>query len=88
MLIDTDATEPQHDFIIRGEDVEGYAIMLTWALDTIGASKLEGEDHYRILQLQQLADSLLSFSKDFAGERCSSCGEVDHFCECRIESVY
>jgi len=63
MLIDADGQlDCPPDFIIRGEDVEGYAMMLKWALDTIGASKLEGEDHFRILQLQQLADSLLDIS--------------------------
>ena len=67
MLVDVYADsqlDGQPDFIIKGEDVEGYAIMLKWALDTIGASKLEGEDHYRILQLQQLANSLLNFPAD------------------------
>lgn len=67
MLIDVYADgqlDCRPDFIIKGEDVEGYAMMLKWALDTIGASKLEGEDHYRILQLQHLADSLLNISTD------------------------
>ena len=63
-VYDDKQLDDKPDFVIKGEDVEGYAIMLQWALDTIGASKLEGEDLYRILQLQQLADSLLIFSAE------------------------
>lgn len=46
--------------LIPTEDAEGYAMVLRWAIDTIGASKLEGEDHYRITQLQQLLEEVES----------------------------
>jgi len=46
------------DVVIKAEDSEGYAMVLRWALDTIGSQKLEGEDRYRIIQLQQLLEDV------------------------------